>query len=136
MFKKITVIILCILCFLLAGCHEIIYEQSKEITGSEAEFELTLDSTLPAYYIQVQINYNYGFGARSDRLTGELVSPSGAKYTDTSTLTGGKSNQAGSTVSYLYFKNVTQEDGMFQLHLEKLPGDMTLKSVTVKVMKP
>jgi len=132
--RKLTfgVLIVCLL-LLVTRCIEAIYEDSKGVTGNSAEFEFMLGLSLPSYEVQLQVRYSYGLGHSLDKLTREIISPSGKKYTDWTLLSAEKANQVRSGLKTLHFQNVQQEEGTFKLTIQKEPGKIKLKKATLKV---
>jgi len=115
------------------GCKEPVFKDSKKVFGNSVEFEFPLDISNPIYDIKVQIRYSYGYGFALEKLIGEIISPSGKKYSAWTLLSAGKAERVGSGLKSLYFQNVKSEKGTFKLLINKRPGLIKLERATLKI---
>jgi hypothetical protein len=120
----------------VVACAKPLYEEVKEVSGDEVEFDLNLDSTYSTYGVSVALRYSYGLGGASDRVTAELISPTGKTYSDARYLSSKERGKAGSMVMNIGFSNVEQEGGTFKLKISKEKGKTKLKKATLKVYPP
>lgn len=125
--------VLLFILLILTACSKPVYTEKKEITNNAVEFSFALNPSAQSYNIQLKVRYNYGFGTSVDKVTAELVSPSGVKYPAWDLLSAKGAGQMGSTEKILRLNNIKPEKGNFKLSLVKAPGKIELTSATIKV---
>ena len=132
--KKAYTFFLLSLLLLLAGCRETVHKESKDISGETFEFEFTLDTAQPVYYVQVQVRYSFSSSLR-EKLAGEIISPSGKRYNARAYLAGEK-GAFGSKLENLHFPQVEAEEGTFKLIAQQEKNTRyPLKKATLTVYK-
>lgn len=110
-----------------------IYEESKDVLADSGNFEFTLDTATDIYEVQLVLTYRYGLGHGIDDIRGEIVSPSGKRYTRKGLLSAKGAGEAGTEKYILHFIDIKSEEGVFKMTFTKSHGDIKLKKATLKI---